>query len=139
LGLSWVIVDTVQNLMHCGLFLGATSPDVISASNRVTDAIWHAGHFGGGLWVTMVAATSGAFFSKAYRSYSVIAGTIFMLHPFVFPVAALWFNLEFLLVPIWALWTAISNRTMPRVGLNAAALAPAGVRSKTEGTLRSER
>src|SRR5262249_18200167 len=91
LGLSWVFIDLLQNLMHYGIFLGGP-PELAAAANRAADAIWHAGHFGGGVWVLAVAGASGALFSRPYRAFSVLAGTAFMLHAFVFPVAPWWFG-----------------------------------------------
>lgn len=113
LGLLWIGADILQNLMHYGIFLGNTPTDVVPSANRAVDALWHAGHFGGGAWVLVIAATSGALFGRGYRAFSVVAGSCFLLHAFVFPIAPWWFNLEFVLVPFWGLWTAVAVARNP--------------------------
>ncbi len=121
LGVLWAGADIIQNLMHYFIFLGDAPMETVAASTRTADALWHAGHFGGGAWVLVIAASGGAHFGRAYRALSLVAGLAFMLHPFVFPIAAWWFNLEFVLVPIWAFWTALAIWRGPRLG---AAISP---------------
>jgi len=113
LGLLWVGADILQNLMHYGIFLGSTTPEMVAASSHAADALWHAGHFGGGAWLLVLAGTSSVLFGRAYRALCWIAGVVFLLHAFVFPLAAWWFFLEFLLVPVWAFATAAAIAKNP--------------------------
>jgi len=124
MGLSWVVVDTLQNLIHYGIHLGATPDEVVPAAAAVADALWHAGHLGGGVWVLTIAALGGALFSRSHRALSVVCGLAFALHPFVVPVWPAWFNLEFILVPVWALWTALAIRRGPAFSTVEATVVP---------------
>jgi hypothetical protein len=106
LGLFWVSADLLQNLMHYVLFMGPTSPAALPAAVAATDALWHAGHMGGGLWVASLAFTGGAIFSRSLRVACLLCGAVFTLHPLVFPLWAGWFSIELAAVPLWAFWTA---------------------------------
>lgn len=104
MGLLWIIADTLQNLMHYGIYLGPSTPSSVAAA-QTTDALWHAGHFGGGVWILTLAA-SGAIGGPKWRLLSVAAGAAFTLHAFVVPLVPAFFALELLLVPAWAFATA---------------------------------
>jgi hypothetical protein len=118
LGCSWVFIDILQNLMHYGLYIGGMSADIAGAAGRVTDALWHSGHLGGGVWVLAVGTVGVDLFGRAYRAVSIIAGLSFFLHPFVVPLVPEYFGVEMLLVPLWAFWTAalLFKREPLRVG-----------------------
>ena len=112
LGLVWIGADTLQNLMHYGGYLGGGSPEHVAAVAAAADAVWHAGHLPGGLWVLGLAA-SADFLSRPLRVLSVVAGAVFTLHALVFPLWPAYFGLEFLLVPVWCIWTGIALARSP--------------------------
>lgn len=107
-GAFWIVSDLLQNLGHYYANLSGLPVERAVAVSAAMDALWHAGHMGGGIWILCIAALGDQLFGRAYRTASSIVGLVFAAHPLVFPLWPAWFGLEMLLVPIWGVWTAMA-------------------------------
>jgi hypothetical protein len=114
LGMSWIFIDLLQNLLHYGLYVGGVSDAAAPAAGRLTEAIWHAGHLGGGVWVAALGLACAQEFGRRWGQASVVVGGAFFLHPFVVPLVPEYFGVEMILVPLWAFWTAARLRREER-------------------------
>lgn len=121
LGMSWVFIDLLQNLMHYVLFMGRVGAPVAAAAGAAADAVWHAGHLGGGAWLVGLGLSGAVSPGRAFRLASAATGAAFFFHPFVVPLWPDYFGLELLLVPAWAFWAAVLTWRGPAVASERAA------------------
>lgn len=106
-GILWGLADIAQSLVLYNAVLSRPASDPATV-DVITKGLQNTAHLGGGLWTLVVVATSAAVFGRAHRAFGVVAGSVFVLHPLIVPVAAQWFYLEYVLLPLWFAWTGVA-------------------------------
>jgi hypothetical protein len=107
LGVAWGVLDIAQSLITYNAVLAAPVADPASI-DVVTKGMQNAGHLGGGLWTLSIVLASAGLFGGAHRTFGLVAGLVFALHPLIVPIVPAWFYAEFVLLPLWFGWTGIA-------------------------------